>query len=162
MKRRLPLAPSILTPEIKERLADRLALTDAGCLEWLGATSTNGYGHQWIPERKTTIKVHRLTYVWSTGLVLPGELDLDHLCRNRRCAHPDHLEPVTRKENLARGTGPNADALRSQLDTGLCLRGHDLTAPNAWRTTGTRGRTRVCRLCSNEWMQRDRARKASA
>src|SRR5690606_15126879 len=124
----------LLTDALVARFADKVSATPGGCHEWTGARSTNGYGHLWVNPLRTTIKAHRIAYVLATGLTLSPADDLDHLCRNRACVNPGHLEPVGRKENLARGAGPNAVALRSQLDHGTCPKGHDLTAPNAWRS----------------------------
>ena len=47
---------------------------------------------------------HRLTYQWAKGPI-PAGMELDHLCRNRRCVNPAHLEPVTHRENVRRGAG---------------------------------------------------------
>lgn len=156
--KRYPLTPDLLTDALVARFADKVSATPGGCHEWTGARSTNGYGHLWVNPLRTTIKAHRIAYVLATGLTLSPADDLDHLCRNRACVNPGHLEPVGRKENLARGAGPNAESLRSQLDRDECQRGHDLTAPNAWRSLKG-GRSRMCRLCSNEWARQ--ARRAS-
>lgn len=70
-----------------------------GCLEWQGARSTNGYGMFWLDGRQGG--AHRWSYERLVGPV-PDGLELDHLCANRGCVRPDHLEPVTHRENLRR------------------------------------------------------------
>lgn len=93
------------TPLI-DRVASKVALDDAGCLVWLGSINRYGYGQISVgskAEGKRTVRqVHRALYEVMRGPV-PDGLELDHLCRNRACCHPDHLEPVTRTENIRRG-----------------------------------------------------------
>ena len=89
-----------------DRIADRVALNDAGCLVWLGSINAYGYGQVRVGARAdgdhTVRQVHRVLYEVVVGPV-PDGLDLDHLCRNRACCRPEHLEPVTRLENILRG-----------------------------------------------------------
>lgn len=88
------------------RALKRLIWMPSGCWEWAGSRTVNGYGKMTVgvgPDRRQTV-VHRVVYEALVGAV-PAGLDLDHLCRNRACANPVHLEPVTRSENLRRGIG---------------------------------------------------------
>jgi hypothetical protein len=87
------------------RISSRIHVdTATGCWEWTGAWTTgNGYGKiKWL--RKNRV-VHRVVY----GLLvchdtsLNYDIHLDHMCRNRICCNPNHLEPVTPKENTRRG-----------------------------------------------------------
>lgn len=73
-----------------------------GCWDWTAAVDpATGYGKVHIAPGATA-NAHRAGYELLVGAV-PDGLDLDHLCRNRRCVNPAHLEPVTRQENLLRG-----------------------------------------------------------
>src|SRR5690554_3794044 len=73
---------------------------ETGCMEWTGYVMDNGYGQ--VGFRGRLWVAHRAFWVFM-GNPDPGKNDLDHLCRNRKCVNPDHLEIVTRSENLRRG-----------------------------------------------------------
>lgn len=83
-------------------LADRID-ADGSCWIWTGAITAHGYGTVGIDGR--TRPVHRVVYEALTGEAIPDGLDLDHLCRVRSCVNPDHLEPVSRSENVRRSSG---------------------------------------------------------
>lgn len=72
----------------------------SGCWLWSGALTTRGYGQAWHAGRQH--QAHRLTYAKKHGAIDPS-VDLDHLCRNRACVNPDHLEPVPHVVNVQRG-----------------------------------------------------------
>lgn len=91
------MPPGILnTPE---NILDRLDATGP-CWEWTGCISAAGYGQ--CTYRYKRYYVHRFVYEHLVGPI-PEKFQLDHLCRNRRCANPDHLEPVTSWTNSKRG-----------------------------------------------------------
>ncbi|OGR27289.1 MAG: hypothetical protein A2139_07850 [Desulfobacca sp. RBG_16_60_12] len=71
-----------------------------GCWLWQGEINRNGYGRVWVNGKR--LMAHRVTYEAFHGPIAPG-LVLDHLCKNRQCCNPDHLEPVTVRENTIRG-----------------------------------------------------------
>jgi hypothetical protein len=80
---------------------------DTPCWLWTGWTDKFGYGRFSIPGKskhkndRVHIYSHRLVYALSNGWV-DESLDLDHLCYNRNCVRPSHLEPVTHEENIRR------------------------------------------------------------
>lgn len=100
------------------------------------------------------VQAHRFNYERFRGPIPPG-LVLDHLCRNPACVNPEHLEPVTDRENLRRGMGPSMVTFR----TNRCKRGHDLTPENTYRRPDTG--TRQCRACIALRQQRKRKRSVS-
>lgn len=85
------------------RLADVDYLPDpeTGCWNWQLSLNNAGYGIKCVPTYRRVLG-HRYYYEQLVGPIPEGH-DLDHLCRNPRCCNPDHLEPVTRSENLRRG-----------------------------------------------------------
>lgn len=85
-------------------IKERVTITEAGCWEWNLLVMPNGYGRLTVSTagHKKGYYSHRVSYEAFVGPI-PTGLDIDHLCRNRRCCNPDHLEPVTRAENLRRG-----------------------------------------------------------
>lgn len=120
-----------------ERFIAKIDFTDT-CWEWNGGVNPNGYGLFGV-RRKSTL-AHRVSYNWFIGEI-PEGLTLDHLCRVRHCVNPDHLEPVTNRENCLRGISPAAINARKTH----CMRGHEFTPEN---TRGYPGRVgRRCRAC---------------
>lgn len=108
------------------------------CWIWQGDKSVQGYAHQRVGRRKE--RVHRLYFEHENGPI-PEGLVLDHLCRQRECINPTHLEAVTIGDNFRRGMAPQAVAFRN----GTCVAGHERTPENTHtREDGTR-RCRVCR-----------------
>ena len=108
------------------------------CWLWTGAT-TYGYGALTIGQRPR--KAHRVSFEWAGGTV-PEGMELDHLCRNRACVRPDHLEPVTHAENMRRG------AAARPLST-HCRRGHELTEANTVRHSNGQRQCRACLYARN-------------
>lgn len=123
---------------VEARFWRRVLITD-GCWLWTGALK-DGYGRLSRGCRGMGyLRAHRFSYELHKGPI-PGGLDLDHLCRNRSCVNPDHLEPVTRGENTARS--PIAITAVKSRQT-HCLRGHQLVGANVYMHWGRRN----CREC---------------
>lgn len=96
---------SRIVPPI-ERLLRRVDKRADGCWQFTGALRKDGYSQVQLTGRRSKKALgHRLAYVSLVGPV-PDGLELDHLCRNRACVNPAHLEPVTRSVNILRGTAP--------------------------------------------------------
>lgn len=116
---------------------------DNGCWEWRGAKSNRGYGN--FNYAGKTQHSHRLAYQTLVGPVDLG-LELDHLCRNRACVNPAHLEAVTGRVNNLRGTSLAAQRSRRTH----CPKGHALTGSNLDPAELRRGGNRSCYTCALE------------
>lgn len=119
-----------------------------GCWLWPGHHERNGYGlTSWCDsagrQRRTT--AHRLAYILTLGDI-PQGYTVDHLCRTRSCVNPAHLEAISHRENVARGTAPNSPTVRSRITGGTCPVGHD-----DWNEVGQ------CRPCMRDRQARNRA-----
>jgi hypothetical protein len=139
-----------------DRLAEKLELDpETGCMNWTGSLTHNGYGqiglHRPAGGHMYNVRAHRLAYELAHGPI-PDGMQIDHLCRNRKCCNPDHLEAVTPIENTRRGMSPSAISAR----TGLCFKGHPLTEENV---TISRGGGRQCLICRREYSRALRQKK---
>jgi hypothetical protein len=110
---------------------------NSGCWFWLGYTSARGYG------KFGQVFSHRATYLALVGEHAPG-LELDHLCQEKACCNPDHLEAVTHQVNVSRGRLGATNIARGATVT-HCRKGHEYTAENT--IIGCNGR-RKCKACN--------------
>lgn len=124
-----------------------------GCWEWQGALLKGGYGTIALTRTGRVTTAHRFAYSRFVAEPVKG-MHIDHLCRNRRCVNPAHLEMVTAQENILRGEGiPAQNAKKTH-----CKRGHALTPENIY--AGWKYRT--CKICMRKKLNAAYAkRKAS-
>lgn len=133
----------------REWVLTRYEVTADGCWQWIGHVSGGGYGQ--VALRGVRVAAHRLAYELLVEQVPAGGV-LDHLCRNRACINPDHLEPVAQAINVQRGlTGWN-NATKTH-----CPYGHEYTPENTYVSRGKRFCRECARRRSREWKSRQRA-----
>ena len=130
-----------------ERFLSKINVVDSGCWEWSKPICPNGYANFGINYRK--MYAHRFIYEYYTGQLDPN-LTIDHLCRNRKCVNPEHLEQVTMKENILRGQSPSAlCAVKTH-----CLRGHEFTKENTLLIQNRRQCRKCCRIrCREDYVK---------
>lgn len=131
-----------------ERFLELVGRSPNGHWVWAGVLS-NGYGNFWDGQRK--VPAHRWAYEHWVGPI-PEGMQIDHLCRIRQCVNPEHLEPVTPRENVLRSDSPPGLSHR----TGKCKHGHEMTPEN---TSYTKSGSRQCKTCRRASFKRYRDKK---
>ena len=124
-----------MNPKDIERFMGKIVKTN-NCWEWTGSI-IDGYGQFWHKKRVST---HRLSYELFKGDI-PQGMQLDHLCRNRKCVNPEHLEPVTTQENTSRGLTGKINHYQTKKIN--CPQGHEYSG------ISNQGR-RICQICRTE------------
>ena len=150
-----------LMTSLPERFRSKFTVDKSGCWRWDAFKDHLGYGHYWliVNGRGRMHKAHRVAYELAVGTI-PDGLVIDHLCRNRACVNPAHLEPVTQHENVSRGSIPRMAAQRRAAN-GIPepLRLLDAGDPRHGTSTGyARGcRCEVCRFAAAAARRQSRA-----
>lgn len=115
------------------------------CWEWTAALMGNGYALFRVSDHEPKIMAHRYAYQDVVGPI-PDGLTIDHLCKNRACCNPAHMEVVTRGENAIRGGGTKAAvAVRKAKADRACPSGHPRTPEHARKGPDGYWRCRTCR-----------------
>lgn len=138
-------------PRLPHRFWAKVDVQIDGCWRWMAGQERGGYGRIRVAGKGSPNTVaHRFAYERLIALV-PKGLQLDHLCRNRLCVNPEHLEPVTARENTLRG---QTSAARNAAKT-HCPLGHEYNKTNTYFVK--RRRIRMCRVCGKLKMRKIRA-----
>ena len=129
------------------RFWQMVSLSENGCWTWKGGIS-NGYAHFWLDGK--TVKAYHFSLEYFRGIIIPMELQPDHLCRNKACVNPWHLEIVTPQENVRRAL-PNNQDLKTH-----CPRGHPYDQENTYHRPDRPQRN--CKICKREankrWLEK--------
>ena len=125
--------------DLERRFWEKVSVAGTdNCWEWQAYVNHQGYGKFRVNGK--TVFAHRFMLEVVCGRDIAPSLESDHLCRNRKCVNPSHIELVTHRENTLRGIGPTArNAARER-----CRRGHLLEMARVG------SRQRFCRPCKNE------------
>jgi len=105
------------------------------CWYWVAVLSGNGYGQFWLNGKMKL--AHILSYEDKFGKT-PDGLELNHICRNRKCCNPDHLEAITHSENIQKGISVNRNKTH-------CPQGHEYNEENTYIRSNRNHRE--CRIC---------------
>lgn len=125
-------------PNDVQRFMAKIHYADNGCWEWTSALNRAGYGVLNIKGK--VVLAHRFSFL-NAGNTIPPNTELDHLCRNRKCVNPAHLEPVSHHINILRGESPVAKYARNTH----CPKGHEFTPDSTYIAPGRNDRQ--CRIC---------------
>ncbi len=142
---------------VDERFWEKVHKTST-CWLWTAckvkSNATLYYGHFYVTSGKT-VMAHRYAYERLVGPI-PVGLTLDHLCKNPLCVNPAHLEPVTNRENVLRGTNFAAVYARRTA----CMYGHEFTKENTKIRVQHGCTSRTCLACSRRrWHDYDKNRR---
>src|SRR4030095_5422007 len=123
------------------------------CWEWAGAHDIAGYGrfqakYRTVPRE---LRAHRIAYELFVGPI-PSGFTIDHLCRNKGCVNPTHLEPVSPRENVLRGNTLPAENIKKRY----CPQGHEYNRENTHLRANNK---RECRTCMRLRRRRQLAQK---
>ncbi len=132
------------------RFLRSIRISETECWEWMGARNLKGYGQ--FKDGKQ-LGAHRFSYRWFKGEI-PEGLQIDHLCRNRACVNPDHLQVVSGRDNVLRGIGITANNARKMH----CLQGHPYDLFNTYIYPNG---SRCCRICTNSRAKAYRSRNGN-
>lgn len=130
------------TPSDLEFFEARVFRPEAPCWNWRAYVGKNGYG-KWVRSDRQGV-AHRIAYELLVGPI-PEGLQLHHLCFNRSCVNPEHLVPVTAKENKEMGSAAVSNRAKTH-----CPKGHPLDGVR------TNGKHRYCKTCTREYDERRR------
>lgn len=138
--------PAFGDPRLPKRFWNKVEPEESGCWLWAGGLDIYGYGR--FRYGKPMQLAHRVSYS-ELAAAIPVGLEIDHLCRVRRCVNPAHLEPVTGRVNLQRGAAAVTH----------CPEGHAYTPDNTYQPPSRAAR--MCRTCRTQRAQRLRASRVS-
>ena len=130
-----------MNPSDLKRFFSKVSFSEEGCWNWMASTNReNGYGKfsAQVSNAKKWFSAHRISFELFVGAI-PSHLVIDHLCLNKRCVCPSHMQLVTQRQNALLGTGTSAKNYR-KLE---CVNGHTFNLLNTYRLHGRR----YCRDC---------------
>jgi len=132
--------------DFRERFWSKVQVTPT-CWNWIAPPDGKGYGRLQVNGHAYEL-AHRIAWQLHHRERIPKGMHIDHLCRNRLCVNPAHLEVVTLKENILRGMGIAAVNAQKRF----CIRGHEFNSENTFLNISKRRNGAVmrgCRICRN-------------
>jgi hypothetical protein len=129
---------------------------EKGCWIWEGFIDSVGYGRYAHPIKGYSSTAHRVVYEFFYGDIEP-DLEIDHLCSNKSCINPFHMEKVSSHVNTLRSNNNSAINARKTH----CIRGHEFTKENThwYKSFRSEHMSRSCRACKNLRQSKYRSKK---
>ena len=136
------LAQKLSIQEVQDRLASSFTVKDNGCWDWHKGEKSSGYGLIGLWNKQ--FGAHRVLYELINGTAQKDK-QIDHLCRNRACVNPSHMELVDKDTNNIRGMSPSAIHARKTQ----CPQGHQYNNENTarWSNGPDKPISRKCKVC---------------
>lgn len=148
---------SITIDVLERRILPKIRNAKSGCWEWTASTNGTGYARWTEGMDKPSWRVHKLMYQLTTGEVLPRTKKatdvIDHICNNKLCVRPSHLQRITQRENVMRNPKHSGNRV------GYHVGGHepDIYITRKKQPTGLYTECKNCRTC-NRLFNNDHAR----
>ena len=141
--------------DVKQRFLSKIQMALSGCWNWTAGCFPTGYGKFRVGPTGTAY-AHRWAYLLFVGPI-PEGAEIDHLCRNRACVNPAHLEAVEHRENVRRGSAWYKIATLQKTKT-HCPHGHPYNDENTYRNPQGERACRTCqRLHARAWYWRTKS-----
>lgn len=133
---------------VKQLVEKTIKVND--CWVWNFSKTASGYGQVYFAKLKRPVVAHR-AMLFALGKEIPSNMEVDHLCRERLCINPDHLEIVTPLENVRRSV-----PYWKSRKTNFCRKGHPFDEINTRIFARDGVPTQICRACKALWSRNKR------
>ena len=152
-------APSPTIEDIQTRILSRISVDDNACWNWTGAHNSTGYGYWSEGLHKPSWRIHRLIWALVHNEDMPRSKSakevIDHICNNRSCLNPKHLQKITQQQNLRRYAGKDGTHIGYHVGNHT-MTDEDIRLTYKKHPSGFISESKICRRCQNLHAQNHR------